>query len=124
MKNIPLVLRLIIGAAVVAVIVLLVQEQRAASRAAGWDAAAVAARAGNTVEALEAAVATSKDTDAEPWLTFLLARQLCDQGGHDNLDRAHSLAQQALQRFPNHPAAADLTKVVQSTESLLKLSTS
>ena len=122
MKNIPIALRFVIGAAVIAIVILFVQERRIAASAAGWDAAAVAARAGNSVESLETAVQTAKDTDAEPWLTFLLARRLYDQGGHDSLDRAHSLAQQALARFPNHAAAADLTKVVQATESLLKLS--
>jgi hypothetical protein len=121
MKNIPIALRYILGAAVLAVIVLGIQAWRESAKAAGWDALAEADRKNDTPDALAEALRLAKDTPAEPWVAFTLASRLYEQGGHDNMDRAHTVAQQALDRYPEHPAAPSLKRVVETTDSFLKL---
>jgi hypothetical protein len=121
MKNIPIALRYVIGAALIAVIVLFVRERREASRAAGWDALATAERANETPEALEIALQSAKDTPAEPWIAFALAERLYEQGGRENFDRAKSIALSTLERYADHPAAPCLRRVADAADSFLKL---
>ena len=118
MNKIPLALKVLLGLAIVAVVVVVLLEQRASSHEAGWDALSVAQRAGGTVESLETASQAARGTDAEPWVDFLLARRLYDAGGKDQLDRARSVAQQALDRHPDSAAAAHLTRVIAAVDSI------
>jgi cytochrome c-type biogenesis protein CcmH/NrfG len=121
MKNIPIALRFVIGAAIIAVVVLLVQAHRDAANAAGWDALTTADRASDTPEALQSALEAARDTPAEPWIAFQLAERLYAQGGRENMDRAKSVAQSALDRFADHPVAPSLKRVIESADSFLKL---
>lgn len=121
MKNIPIALRYVIGAALLAVVVLFVREHRESTRAAGWDALASAERAGDTPEALETALKSAKDTPAEPWIAFALAERLYSQGGRENFDRARSIALSTLEHYADHPAAPSLRRVADAADSFLKL---
>lgn len=121
MKNIPIGVKIIIIVALAAVAIVVVQQQRAAAREAGWEALAAAANAGGTVEALESAAQAAKDTAAEPWVAFLLARKLYDDGGAPQLERARLVAQQALDRYPEHAAAAHLARIIAAVDSMQRL---
>jgi hypothetical protein len=121
-NKIPLALKVLLGLAIVAVVVVVLMEQRASSHEAGWEALSTAQRAGDTVESLETAAQAARGTDAEPWVDFLLARRLYDAGGKEQLDRARSVAQQALDRHPDSAAAAHLSRVIAAVDSLAQIS--
>jgi tetratricopeptide (TPR) repeat protein len=120
-KNLPIGLKILIIVALAAVVIVVVQEQRAAAREAGWEALAAASNAGNTIESLESAAQATKDTAAEPWAAFQLARKLYDQGGTAQFERARLVAQQALDRYPDHAAAAHLARIIAAVDSLTRL---
>ncbi len=124
MKNLPIGVKILIGIAVVAVAIVVIQQQRAASEQNAWEALAKALQAGSTVEALEAASQATKDSAAEPWTAFFLARKLYDSGETAQFERARLVAQQALDRYPEHAAAAHLARIIAAVDSLTRLAPS
>jgi hypothetical protein len=118
LKNMPKAFQILIAVGLIAVVVLVIRQQRHAADAAGWDAVGQAERAGGTVESLREASQSAKGTSAEPWAAVRLALALYDEGGASNRDQARSIAQQALDRFADHPAAAHLSKLVAAVDSL------
>lgn len=114
----PKPLHLLLAVGLLAVVALVIRQQQEAADAAGWEALGRAERAGDTVEALREAAQAAKDTSAEPWTAVRLAQALYEEGSATSLDQARTVAQQALERHADHPAAAHLSKLVAAIETL------
>lgn len=118
MNKVPKAFQIIIALAVVAVAGLVIHQQRTSADDAGWTALAVAAGKGGDIDALREAAVDAQGTTAEPWVAVQLSTALYDAGGPANVDQARVVARQALERFPEHPAASLLSRLLAALDSL------
>ena len=114
----PAIVKALIVITVVAIGFVIYSTQSQEADMAGWASYGTAEAQGYTLDSLEAARDQARDTPAEPWIAFQLASKLYESGGKTDLDRARQVAQDAITRFPDHPAAPWLRKLVAASESL------
>lgn len=110
-------IKLLVAGAVIAIVIVIFQSQRQEDEQSGWIQYGTAEAQSLDVAALEAARDQTHGTSAEPWVAYQLALKLWEAGGRTNLDRSRQIAQEALDRFPDHPAAARFRRLVEVVES-------
>lgn len=79
--------------------------------AAAWDALASARQAGGSIEALEAALESTRGSGAEPYARVQLAAACLADGSPENMQRARQVAEEGLQAGGDHPSQAWLEKI-------------
>jgi hypothetical protein len=111
------VFKVLLVAAALAIVVVVVRHQGQADEQSGWAQYGTAEAQGLTVEALEAAREQTRDTSAEPWIAYQLAIKLYAAGGRTNFDRSKQIAQEALGKYPDHPSASHLRRLIEVVDS-------
>jgi len=110
-------LKVVIAVTVLAVVVVVIQSRRGAAEQQAWGHYAAARADGLSVEALETARDQVRGSSAEPWVDYSLALKLYDTGGAENFERARQVAQEAIDRHPDHTTTELLRGLVRALES-------
>jgi hypothetical protein len=113
-------LKVVIAVTVLAIVVVVIQSRRGEAEQQAWGHFATARAAsdnGPTVESLETARDQVRGSSAEPWVDYQLALKLYDAGGMDNFERARQVAQEALDRNPDHATADLLRNLVEALDT-------
>jgi hypothetical protein len=114
------VLKVMIAATVIIITVVVIQSRRGSAEEQAWGHYAAARAQGLTVEALETARDQVRGTTAEPWVDYQLALKLYDTGGRENFERSRQVAQEALDRHPDHAAAELLRTLIDALETFVR----
>lgn len=110
-------LKVLLAMTVLAVVIVVIQSQGQDAETDAWGHLAAARAQGLTVEALETARDQVRGSSAEPWLDCQLAVKLYEAGGAESFERARQVAQEAIDRHPEHVTSERLRNLIAAIAS-------